>query len=121
MVERWFTSPPTLPPVRGPFMSRILVLLVILSLTGPTLGDEVETWLKKHGLSEYLDELVELGAESKEDLSFIEPSGVCSAFVSAYCVVCVGVDTFPYRPCYNRIRCVMLWNTHGMWRLLCGV
>ena len=41
----WFTSRPTLPPVRGPFMSRILVLLVILSLTGPTLGDEVETWL----------------------------------------------------------------------------
>ena len=56
---------------------KFLLIVVLLAAAGSLAqGDAVvNAWLKKHGLSEYADELEELGAESREDLDYLEEGG----------------------------------------------
>ena len=58
-------------------MKFLLAFVVVVGLAGSLAqGDAVvNAWLKKHGLSEYADELEELGAENREDLDYLEEGG----------------------------------------------
>ena len=58
-------------------MKFLLAFVVVVGLAGSLAqGDAVvNAWLKKHGLSEYADELEGLGAENREGLDYLEEGG----------------------------------------------
>ena len=61
---------------RSPLMKFLLIVVLLAAAGSLAQGDAVvNAWLKKHGLSEYADELEELGAESREDLDYLEEGG----------------------------------------------
>ena len=72
-------------------------LIVLLAAAGSLAqGDAVfNAWLKKHGLSEYADELEELGAESREDLDYLEEGGASTIIRRMCCQLATAVATLP--------------------------